>query len=91
MFFTSWPDFIRVWPGLIDFTGFQVLNPILHVLCILTRKIGDYTSQNLFLTTMLHTHAFLRGAIKTRRRGVPRNILSLKARQKSYEKGLKKM
>jgi hypothetical protein len=53
-FFMGWPDFMRVWPGLTDFTGFRVLNPILHVLCILTRKIADFTSQNSFLTTMLH-------------------------------------
>jgi len=53
MFFMSWLDFIQVWPGLTDFTGFRVLNPILHVLCLLTRKINDFTSQNSFLTTML--------------------------------------
>jgi hypothetical protein len=25
---TSWTDFTRVWPGLTDFTGFRVFNPI---------------------------------------------------------------
>ena len=44
---------MRVWPGLTDFTDFRVLNPILHVLCFLTRKIVDFTSQNSFLTTMI--------------------------------------
>jgi len=40
---------------LTDFTGFRVLNPILHVLCFLTRKIVDFTSENSFLTTMMPT------------------------------------
>jgi hypothetical protein len=38
-FFTSWLDYMRVWPGLIDFTSFQVLTIILHVLYVFTHKI----------------------------------------------------
>jgi hypothetical protein len=42
MFFTSQPVFMRVWPSQPDFVGFQVLTPILHVFCVLTRKIGRF-------------------------------------------------
>jgi hypothetical protein len=45
----------RFYTSLTDFTGFRVLNLILHVLCLMTRKIGDFTSQNSFLTTMIKT------------------------------------
>jgi hypothetical protein len=31
---------MRVWPSQPDFAGFRVLTPILHVFCVLTRKIG---------------------------------------------------
>jgi hypothetical protein len=45
MFFTflpSQPVFLRVWPSQPDFAGFRVLTPILHVFCVLTRKIGRF-------------------------------------------------
>ena len=42
MFFTSQPVFMRVWPSQLDFAGFRVLTPILHVFCVLTRKIGRF-------------------------------------------------
>ena len=41
-FFPSWPVFKIVLPGLTDFTGFRVLTPILHVLCVLTCKIERF-------------------------------------------------
>jgi hypothetical protein len=46
---------------LTDFTGFQVLTLILHVLCVLTRKIGQfYESKHIFNNHALNTsHAAL--------------------------------
>jgi hypothetical protein len=49
MFFTCLSDFMWVWPGLTDFTGFWVLIPISHVLHVLTRKIvWFYESKRIF-------------------------------------------
>jgi len=58
MFFTSLPDFMRVWPGLTDFTDFQVLTPILHILYPLTRKIVRfYKSKRIFNNHDLQLYA----------------------------------
>jgi hypothetical protein len=56
MFFPSWTDFIRVWPGLTDFTGFRVLNPILHVLYVLTRKIVQFYESKRDFDNLAHNN-----------------------------------
>jgi hypothetical protein len=33
---------MRVWPSQPDFIDFRFLTPILHVFCVLTRKIGRF-------------------------------------------------